>query len=59
MLIQPHLKYNTKELCKIIEIMEKTFKACKDGDLAWEITMSQVEEFISECEKKGIMRRFG
>lgn len=59
MLIQPHLKYNTKELCKIIEIMEKTFKTCKDGDLAWEITMSQVEEFISECEKKGIMRRFG
>ncbi len=59
MLIQPYLKYNTKELCKIIEIMEKTFKTCKDGDLAWDITMSQVGEFISNCETKGIMRRFG
>ena len=59
MLIQPYLKYNTKELCKIIEIMEKTFKSCKDGDLAWEITMNQVGEFLSECETKGIMRRFG
>ena len=39
--------------------MEKTFKSCKDGDLAWEITMNQVGEFLAECETKGIMRRFG
>lgn len=58
MLLQPHLKYNTQELNKIIEIMMKNFKKYR-GDLAWEVTKIEVAEFISECESKGIMKKLG
>lgn len=58
MLLQPHLKYNTKEINKIIEIMMKNFKKYR-GDLAWEVTKIEVGEFISECESKGIMKKLG
>ena len=58
MLLQPHLKYNTNEINKIIEIMTKNFKKYR-GDLAWEVTQIEVGEFISECESKGIMKRLG
>ena len=58
MLLQPHLKYNTREINKIIEIMTKNFKKYR-GDLAWEVTQIEVGEFISECESKGIMKKLG
>lgn len=55
MLIQPYLKNNTQEICKIIEIMMKNFKKYK-GPMAWEKTMEEVRSFIAECEIKGIMK---
>lgn len=55
MLIQPYLKNNTQEICKIIEIMMKNFKKYK-GSAAWEKTMEEVRSFIAECEIKGIMK---
>lgn len=56
MLIQPYLKNNTQELNKIIEIMNKNFKKYM-GELAWKKTMDETNEFIAECEAKGIMKR--
>lgn len=56
MLIQPYLKNNTHEICKIIEIMMRNFKKYKGMD-AWEKTMEEVRAFIADCEAKGIMKR--
>lgn len=56
MLIQPYLKNNTQEICKIIEIMMKNFRKYRGMD-AWEKTMEEVRAFIFECEVKGIMKR--
>ena len=56
MLIQPYLKNNTQEICKIIEIMEKNFKRYRGMD-AWENTMDEVRTFIADCEARGIMKR--
>ena len=56
MLIQPYLKNNTQEICKIIEIMMKNFRRYRGMD-AWEKTMEEVRAFIFECEAKGIMKR--
>ena len=57
MLIQPYLKHNTQELCKIIEIMMKNFRGRYNGVEAWTKTQEEVREFISECESRGIMKR--
>lgn len=56
MLVQPYLKNNTQEVCKIIEIMMRNFKKYRGMD-AWERTMAEVRTFIAECEAKGIMKR--
>jgi hypothetical protein len=56
MLIQPYLKNNTQEICKIIEIMMKNFRKYR-GMVAWEKTMEEVRAFIADCEAKGIMKR--
>jgi hypothetical protein len=56
MLIQPYLKNNTQEICKIIEIMMKNFRKYR-GMVAWEKTMEEVRSFIADCEAKGIMKR--
>lgn len=55
MLIQPYLKNNTQEICKIIEIMMKNFRKYRGMD-AWEKTIEEVRAFIFECEAKGIMK---
>ena len=57
MLIQPYLKHNTQELCKIIEIMMRNFRGRYSGVEAWMKTQEEVGEFISECESRGIMKR--
>ena len=56
LLIQPYLKNNTQEICKIIEIMMKNFRKHRGMD-AWEKTMAEVRALISDCEAKGIMKR--
>jgi hypothetical protein len=56
MLVQPYLKNNTQEVCKIIEIMMWNFKKYRGMD-AWGQTMAEVRTFIAECEAKGIMKR--
>lgn len=56
MLVQPFLKHNTKELKRIIEIMDKNLSKRKDED-RWEKTLNEVGEFIYYCELKGIMKR--
>lgn len=56
MLVQPYLKNNTREINKIIEIMDKHFSKKKDRS-AWPKTLNEVAEFIQDCESKGIMKR--
>ena len=56
-LIQPYLKHNTREICKIIEIMMKNFRGGYNGADAWSSTLEEVSQFITECEAKGIMKR--
>lgn len=56
MLVQPYLKTNTQEINKIIEIMMNNFKKYT-GNIAWQKTMDEVNEYITECEIKGIMKR--
>lgn len=56
MLIQPYLKNNTKEINEIIKIMMKNFKNYSNK-LSWETILAEVDTYISECEKKGIMKR--
>ena len=48
MLIQPHLKHNTQEINKIIQIMMNNFNRY-NGKNSWERTMDEVNEFIAEC----------
>ena len=56
-LIQPYLKHNTREICKIIEIMRKNLGGGHNGADAWSDTLEEVKKFITECESKGIMKR--
>ncbi len=55
-LLQPYLKHNTREIKKIIEIMMKNLRG-KLGGIAWESAIDEVNQFIAECEAKGIMKR--
>lgn len=55
-LLQPYLKHNTNEIKKIIEIMMKNLRGSYGG-IAWDSTIEEVNQFIDECEKKGIMKR--
>jgi hypothetical protein len=55
-LLQPYLKHNTHEINKIIEIMMKNLRGY-NGGIAWESAMKEVNQFIAECEAKGIMKR--
>lgn len=55
-LIQPYLKHNTKEITKIIEIMTTGFEKYKD-EFTWDSIWAETAEYISECEKNGIMKR--
>ena len=41
---------------KIIEIMMKNPRG-KHGGIAWESAIDEVNQFIVECEAKGIMKR--
>lgn len=56
-LLQPYLKHNTHEINKIIEIMMKNLRGGYGGPEAWESAMEEVNQFITECEAKGIMKR--
>ena len=56
-LLQPYLKHNTHEINKIIEIMMKNLRGGYGGPEAWESAMEEVNQFITECETKGIMKR--
>ena len=55
-LLQPYLKHNTCELKKIMEIMMKNLRGVHGG-VAWESAIEEVNEFVAECEAKGIMKR--
>lgn len=55
-LLQPYLKHNTREIKKIIEIMMKNLRG-RHGGIAWDSALDEVNQFISECESKGIMKR--
>ena len=55
-LLQPYLKHNTHEINKIIEIMMKNLRG-RHGGIAWDSTLKEVNQFIAECEAKGIMKR--
>lgn len=55
-LLQPYLKHNTREINTIIEIMMKNLRG-KNGGIAWDDAMKEVNEYIAECESKGIMKR--
>jgi hypothetical protein len=55
-LLQPYLKHNTHEINKIIEIMMRNLRG-KHGGIAWESAMDEVNQFVAECEAKGIMKR--
>ena len=41
---------------KIIEIMMKNLRG-KHGGIAWDSAMDEVNQFVNECEAKGIMKR--
>ena len=56
-LLQPYLKHNTHEINKIIEIMMKNLRGGYGGPEAWESAMEEVNQFITECEAQGIMKR--
>jgi hypothetical protein len=55
-LLQPYLKHNTNEIKQIIDIMMRNLRG-KQGGLAWDSALEEVNNFISECESKGIMKR--
>jgi hypothetical protein len=38
--------------------MEKNYRSTNNGEKAWENIQREVKEFIDDCEKKGIMRKF-
>ena len=56
-LLQPYLKHNTHEINKIIEIMMKNLRGGYGGPEAWDSAKKEVNQFIAECEAKGIMKR--
>ena len=56
-LLQPYLKHNTREINKMIEIMMKNLRGGYGGSEAWESAKKEVNQFIAECEAKGIMKR--
>ena len=56
-LLQPYLKHNTREINKIIEIMMKNLRGGYGGPEAWDSAKKEVNQFIVECETKGIMKR--
>jgi hypothetical protein len=55
-LLQPYLKHNTNEIKQIIDIMMKNLRG-RRGGLAWDSALEEVNNFIAECESKGIMKR--
>lgn len=55
-LLQPYLKHNTNEIKQIIDIMMRNLRGRHSG-LAWDSALEEVNNFISECESKGIMKR--
>lgn len=54
--LQPYLKHNTNEIKQIIDIMMRNLRG-RHGGLAWDSALEEVNNFISECESKGIMKR--
>ena len=56
-LLQPYLKHNTHEINRIIEIMMKNLRGGFGGPAAWTSAKEEVNQFIAECEAKGIMKR--
>lgn len=55
-LLQPYLKHNTNEIKQIIDIMMRNLRG-RHGGLAWDSALEEVNNFIFECESKGIMKR--
>ena len=55
-LLQPYLKHNTNEIKQIIDIMMRNLRG-RHGGLAWDSALEEVNNFIYECESKGIMKR--
>ena len=55
-LLQPYLKHNTNEIKQIIDIMMRNLRG-RYGGIAWDSALEEVNNFISECESKGIMKR--
>ena len=55
-LLQPYLKHNTNEIKQIIDIMMKNLRG-RRGGLSWDSALEEVNNFIAECESKGIMKR--
>ena len=55
-LLQPYLKHNTNEIKQIIDIMMRNLRG-RHGGLAWDRAQEEVNQFIAECEAKGIMKR--
>ncbi len=56
LLVQPYLRTNTKEIKDIIQIMTKNFKDYSNKE-SWDNILKEVDKYIAECEKKGIMKR--
>ena len=56
-LLQPYLKHNTHEINRMIEIMMKNLRGGYGGPEAWASAKEEVNQFIVECEAKGIMKR--
>ena len=56
-LLQPYLKHNTHEINRMIEIMMKNLRGGYGGPKAWASAKEEVNQFIVECEAKGIMKR--
>ena len=56
-LLQPYLKHNTHEINRMIEIMMKNLRGGYGGPEAWANAKEEVNQFIVECEAKGIMKR--
>jgi len=55
-LVHPYLRYNTKEINSIIQIMMNNLFG-RNGGIAWDRTLDEVNRFIAECELRGIMKK--
>ena len=55
-LIHPYLRYNTKEINTIIQIMSSNLYG-RNGGTAWDNTLDEVKRFITNCEFRGIMKK--